>query len=133
MPEFKKHLCTMRYVILEHHEPNGLHWDLLLEQPSGRLRSWRLEKCPPGPGWKTAVPLPDHRSAYLAYQGPIPARYGWVRRWDQGTYRLVCDTEQCVRLLLDGRRLVGCLEVERRGGATAYRFFQQPPETCRHR
>jgi hypothetical protein len=117
----------MRFVILEHHDANGIHWDLLLEQPYGGLRSWRLETCPPGPGWKIAVPLPVHRDAYLTYEGPIPARYGWVRRWDRGTFRLVCDTAETVRLLLDGQRLVGCLELERRAAAAVYRFLAQSP------
>jgi hypothetical protein len=105
----------MRYVILEHRQVGRLrHWDLLLEQPHGELRAWRLERCPPGRGWNTAVALADHRRRYLRYEGPISGSRGYVRQWDAGNFRTATNEKNVVRIHLNGRRLRGLLEMESR-------------------
>lgn len=58
-----------RYVILEHDHPT-LHWDLMLET-GATLRTWRLSTLPASEHSVDATALPDHRSFYLDYEGPL--------------------------------------------------------------
>jgi DNA polymerase Ligase (LigD) len=85
-----------RFVILRHQMPpnaqRGSHWDLMLEN-RGVLLTWELPELPPGPlpasferlGIRR---LPDHRIAYLEYEGPVSNDRGTVHRVDRGTYQL---------------------------------------------
>ncbi len=74
-----------RFVVLEHDHP-VLHWDLMLEAGEG-LRTWRLASTPFGETWAIAAePLPDHRLAYLEYEGPVSGNRGHVKRWDTGEF-----------------------------------------------
>jgi hypothetical protein len=77
---------TARYVILRHDHPE-VHWDFMLER-EGVLRTWRLP-TPPMPGTMEAVALPDHRLAYLDYEGPVSGGRGAVACWDRGVYELL--------------------------------------------
>lgn len=100
-----------RYAILEHDHP-ALHWDLLLEHGSA-CRTWRLT-APPGDGDAIrAEPLPDHRLAYLDYEGPVSGGRGAVSRWDAGRFVWLRATEECAAVLLEGRRWSGRLEIVR--------------------
>ena len=85
-----------RFVILRHEMPptaeRGSHWDLMLEN-RGVLLTWELPELPPGPlpasfGQLGIRRLPDHRIAYLEYEGPVSNDRGTVRRVDRGTYQL---------------------------------------------
>jgi DNA polymerase Ligase (LigD) len=99
------------FVILEHDHPH-LHWDFLLEH-QGALRSWRLA-APPEDGKRTpATPLPDHRLAYLDYEGPVSGNRGTVKRWDRGEFAALVWTEQKVEVVLAGKRLHGMAALER--------------------
>ena len=60
-----------RFVVLEHDSPCGRHWDFMLEQENA-LATWALPQ-PPDTAEMPAEPLPDHRLAYLDYEGPISA------------------------------------------------------------
>lgn len=74
-----------RFVILEHDHPE-LHWDLMLES-GAVLRTWRLAVPPRASGERiAAIALPDHRLAYLDYEGPVSGNRGTVTRWDAGCY-----------------------------------------------
>lgn len=85
-----------RFVILRHELPpgaeRGSHWDLMLEN-RGILLTWELPELPPGPlpasferlGIRR---LPDHRIAYLDYEGPVSNDRGTVKRVDFGEYQL---------------------------------------------
>lgn len=108
-----------RYVVLIHDHPI-LHWDWMLEW-EGRLRTWRLEQAPDSADRIAAEVLPDHRLAYLDYEGPISGGRGTVVQWDSGTYRGEPDGEP-VRLTVAGRRLSGtvCLECEAGAWTFAY-------------
>lgn len=75
----------LRYVVLRHDSPGGLHWDFMLEM-RGVLATWALAQAPNAAAVVAARPLPDHRLAYLDYEGPISAGRGSVARWDRGTY-----------------------------------------------
>ena len=99
-----------RFVLLEHDHP-VLHWDLMLECGDA-LRTWRLERVPTVAATIPAEPLPDHRIAYLEYQGPVSGDRGVVKRVDAGEFTQtgldsdVVDRE-VIELQLAGTRLRG--------------------------
>ncbi len=81
-----------RYVILRHSMPpdgaRSSHYDLMLEG-DGTLRTWALDSLPTGDAEIAAEALPDHRIAYLDYEGPVSGNRGRVERIERGTYRAV--------------------------------------------
>jgi hypothetical protein len=103
-----------RFVILEHDHPE-LHWDLMLED-GGRLRTWRLAEAPEGGHAIAARAIPDHRLAYLDYEGPVSGGRGTVRRWESGTYHVKQEAETGMTLSLAGSRKTGMAELRRRDG-----------------
>lgn len=105
-----------RFVVLEHHPgragPQALHWDLMLEGPTG-LATWACPQ-PLRVGIPQCLPrLDDHRADYLDYLGPISGERGLVTRWDTGTYQVERDDETGLWLRLDGQRLRGPLRLRR--------------------
>lgn len=100
-----------RFVLLRHECPPGFekpsHWDFMLEW-QGVLRTWELRELPTAwvnvLGEKTgdasittessarttveAFSLPDHRLAYLDFEGSISQGRGEVACCDRGTYLL---------------------------------------------
>lgn len=103
-----------RFVILRHELPipheRQSHWDLMLEE-SGTLHTWQLPQ-PLDVQVDTAVrQLPNHRLAYLDYEGPIAGERGFVRREDQGTYvTMERDTTRWV-VNLQGEKFRGQLQL----------------------
>lgn len=94
-----------RFVLLEHRW-GGVHWDFMLER-DGVLKTWALD-APPRPGGEVdARELPDHRAAYLDYEGPISRGRGAVSRVDGGRYEPIEWADGLVRVRLAGRQLVG--------------------------
>ncbi|NUQ64853.1 MAG: hypothetical protein HUU20_20510 [Pirellulales bacterium] len=75
-----------RFVVLEHDSPRGLHWDFMLESGDA-LATWALPEPPDAAAELAAESLPDHRPAYLDYEGPIASNRGTVRRWDRARMR----------------------------------------------
>lgn len=105
-----------RFVILRH-EPSSpagrpLHWDLMLEE-SGSLLSWALPAIPVLHETIPAERLPDHRLAYLDYEGPVAGDRGVVSRWDAGSYERLDAGEEEVRVRLHGANLSGILLLQR--------------------
>ncbi len=95
-----------RFAILEHRTAQGRHWDILLEW-GPVLRTWSVEQ-PPEPGLELAArPLPDHRTLYLDYEGPISGNRGSVTQWDAGTYSLLDESARSIVCELAGRRIAG--------------------------
>ena len=94
-----------RYVILTHDDP-FLHWDFMLEQDRS-LRTWRLSSTPDSEGTISAEPLPNHRSHYLDYEGPVSHGRGEVHRWDFGEYAIIEENDRRLRIRLDGMKLQG--------------------------
>ena len=78
------------YVILRHEGIEKPHFDLMFQAaPGSMLSTWRAETWPlsaPAPLEK----LPDHRNAYLTFEGEISGNRGTVRRVEQG----ICNVEQ---------------------------------------
>jgi hypothetical protein len=94
-----------RFVVLIHDHPI-LHWDFMLEKEAA-LRTWRLNRPPGGPGSIAAEPLPDHRLAYLDYEGSVSGGRGTVRRFDWGEYSLLEESDNSVVVELRGEVLMG--------------------------
>jgi hypothetical protein len=111
-----------RFVILRHegsadYKP-GVHWDLMLQ--SGRsLKTWALAELPATGRAIEAEQLPDHRSAYLDYEGPISGGRGSVHRWDQGHFQIISESAERWIVTLDGRELRGRLVLCRAAAGSA--------------
>jgi hypothetical protein len=74
-----------RFVILHHTGIESPHFDFMFEmEPDALLTTFRCPFWPPVPGeiWEE---LPEHRRAYLDYEGPVSGDRGHVRRIDAGT------------------------------------------------
>lgn len=116
---------TGRFVVLRHELPatseRGSHWDLLLEA-EGVLRAWALDAPPRAGETTTGRALPDHRLAYLDYEGPVSGDRGTVRRTDEGTYRLERDEPGEFAAWLEGREYRGPVRLTRAGDAWRARF-----------
>lgn len=95
-----------RFVVLEHSGPRGVHWDFMLEI-SGALATWALAQSPDAAPQVAAEALPDHRTAYLDYEGPISDGRGSVTRWDRGTYQLLRHEPDEIAVVLSGSILLG--------------------------
>jgi hypothetical protein len=99
-----------RFVILLHEMPGDsarpTHWDLMLEDDA-ILLTWALEAFPEQGLVSRAQSLPDHRPAYLTYQGPVSHNRGSVTRWEQGEFRWLQRSSQTLRIQVSGQRLDG--------------------------
>jgi hypothetical protein len=96
---------VLRFVVLRHEGVPSPHIDLMVEvTPGSSLITWRCDRWPiDGPTPLTF--LPDHRNAYLEYEGPISGDRGHVTRVESGTYTLICadpDHPYCRDLTLFG-------------------------------
>lgn len=107
-----------RYVVLEHAHPRGRHWDFMLEM-GGALATWTLTEPPDTSGPIPAEALPDHRLAYLDYEGPVSGDRGSVARWDQGTFEIERQSAAELVVSLHGKRLLGRAMLERSGDDAA--------------
>jgi hypothetical protein len=78
------------YAILRHEGIEQPHYDLMFQtSPGSMLATWRA------PIWRPREPmilarLPDHRQAYLTYEGELSGGRGHVKRVEQG----ICQVEQ---------------------------------------
>lgn len=104
------------FVLLLHVLSDDQHWDLMFDFGTS-LATWQLAADPRLLAEKTGLSaisahrLPDHRRAYLEYEGPISGNRGHVQRVDAGRYTLLeCQDNRWV-LELDGRHLHGKYEI----------------------
>ncbi|MEI8196657.1 MAG: hypothetical protein WCI73_12165 [Phycisphaerae bacterium] len=114
----------MRFVVLRHQpgeasKGEGVHWDFILETAPGaeRLPTWRLaawQGLEVGEFVAEAVRLPDHRRAYLDYEGEISGERGRVKQAISGTAVIIFQTPERLELLLRGNgqelRAIGIAE-----------------------
>ncbi len=127
----QKHCRMPRFVILIHDYPH-LHWDLMLEPPrsseeaaiqpisSGHtLWTWRLEEEPCLNKEIKAERLPNHRSIYLDYEGPVSDNRGTVAQWETGSYLLAENEGETLGGTLQGTKLNGAFTLSK----TAFRLF----------
>jgi hypothetical protein len=105
-----------RFVILRHEFPpdstRESHWDFMLETAEA-LETWALAAEPTAYSCCLAQRLPDHRKAYLDYEGEVSGGRGRVRRWDAGNYVRLTADEWHVTVALKGNRLRGVARLER--------------------
>ena len=116
-----------RFVIQEHETPEGVHWDLMLEQDDV-LATFRLHE-PPGQSARgglvhavRAERIVDHPMRFLWYEGPVQNGAGRVRIVDRGTWS-AADTTQAsasggpeadaIHLVFDGAILHGAFALTR--------------------
>lgn len=113
----------MRFVLLEHDSPAGLHWDFMLAvDATGPLKTWRLAANPlETRGSIDATPIGDHRREYLAYEGPVSGGRGSVARRDEGSAVIAMRDASRVELELGGRRLRGKFTLETTDAGTRFR------------
>lgn len=101
-----------RFVVLLHETPpgypRGTHFDLMLEH-AGLLRTWALEKLPAAGESVVAERLPDHRLAYLDFEGDVAGNRGQVSRVDAGDFDVVTDSESLLVVAIRGGQLTGTL------------------------
>jgi hypothetical protein len=117
-----------RYVILLHELPpghaletaRGTHWDLMLETDQG-LRTWALLSEPAGGAAIEGEQLPDHRPAYLDYEGPVSGNRGQVSRWDAGKYEIELQSDEALRITLRGQRGLATARLEKAEGTHFWR------------
>ncbi len=99
-----------RYVILLHKMPEDAgrptHWDLMLEDGEVLL-TWALQAFPEHGKVARVQRLPDHRLAYLTYEGPVSDHRGSVHRWDQGEYQWIRRDDHSLHVRVLGQQLDG--------------------------
>jgi hypothetical protein len=129
-PDGVQYSCP--FVVQEHHDAAGVHWDLMLRRPAGPatdddavLATWRLSVLPLPENLlqpQSARALPDHRMRYLTYEGPIGNNRGWCRIVDRGDYeRLDSDPDpDSWRIRCAGRRLSGNFVLKKTGDPDAW-------------
>jgi hypothetical protein len=122
-----------QFVILHHQTPSddgrGPHWDFMLEAGEV-LRTWALAE-PPDRGAVasiTAEQLPDHRTAYLTYEGEVSGDRGEVAQYDAGTYRTIREDEDAnvLEFQLNGQRCTGRVRLARDEVTQRWRFSFSP-------
>jgi hypothetical protein len=101
-----------RFAVLRHDSPRGTHWDFLLEMGSA-LRTWALPQAPEPGAELICEALPDHRLAYLDYEGPVSGQRGSVARWDRGTYEVCRQSDRELVVELCGEKLSGRVVLDR--------------------
>ncbi len=133
-----------RFVLLRHECPSEgekpSHWDFMLES-GDVLRTWDLRRLPASwaealtqtpsnrdstnrrsqaTGAVVALPLPDHRLAYLDYEGPVTDHRGSVTQCDVGTYRLLEEQAESLTFQLSGTLLQGPVRLSKLSEADAW-------------
>lgn len=106
-------IMTGSFVILHHTGYGPEHWDFMLEEGDS-LATWQCPTSPAelSPGRSlTCRKLPDHRRAYLTYEGPVRRGRGDVRRVEEGEYECILADERHRRVRLHGRVLAGLVEL----------------------
>ena len=105
-----------RFVLLLHETPpdypRKLHFDLMLER-GDVLWTWALERVPVAGQSVTAERLPDHRLAYLDYEGEVSGDRGRVSRVDRGEFTVVIDAQSHLAVALQGETLRGTLTFDK--------------------
>ncbi len=107
--------AELQFVILEHGNREGVHWDLLVETELDKpLRTWRLAQDPTRHvGAIPATPIADHRRHYLDFEGELTGGRGTVARVDRGQARWLSSAAGEIRLSLLGCKLRGVYVLRR--------------------
>lgn len=105
-----------RFIILRHETPpefeRDSHWDLMLEC-DGELLTWAISRLPHIDFQTLAERLPNHRIAYLDYEGPVSGDRGNVKRHECGEFSWIVKSDVFMSVELEGNSLKGTLELRR--------------------
>lgn len=97
-----------RFVIQEHRTGTEVHWDFMFES-NCILQTYRLDKAPDeilhNP--TNAVKIFDHSLKFLTYQGPVNKGRGNVCIVETGTYQILQEKQDLIKLNLNGQILKG--------------------------
>src|SRR5262249_42143703 len=88
-------------------------------------RAWRLLSEPCRGRVIAAVPLPDHRSLYLEYEGPVGGGRGRVVRWDAGSFVWEAAGGDEVRVRMEGGRITGTVTMWRTDGGWTWEWLER--------
>ncbi|MBE0536370.1 MAG: hypothetical protein IH624_11930 [Phycisphaerae bacterium] len=113
---------SRRYVIQRHSRGNDVHWDFMLEY-GDLLRTWRID-VPPHDlllSAAKATRIADHPLRFLNYEGPVNQNRGRVAMVDAGTYAIVTESSDRLKIRLEGKLLKGVFSMEDRGDS-GWRF-----------
>jgi hypothetical protein len=116
-----------RFVILEHDHP-VLHWDFMLEA-GDVLRTWRLSQMPCVMSCMNCQALPDHRLAYLDYEGPLSRGRGSVRRRAAGEFSLKSDTSSELVIVIQADTWAAQVTLRPPHGCGIAQFAEIPSST----
>jgi hypothetical protein len=110
---------SSRFVIQEHTTPEGVHWDLMLED-GDVLTTFRLEQPPQAALNRTvrAIRIFDHPLRFLTYEGPVQKGTGRVKIVNRGTCDLADEGEDVITLKLRSTVLQGGFTLTRIEGAS---------------
>jgi hypothetical protein len=118
----------VRFVILHHTGAGADHYDLMVES-GGALRTWGIGS--PDLRDQTAEQKPDHRLAYLDFEGPVSGGRGEVRRVEGGTCEVRVPSEKEILLDLSGGEFKGsirlCLETTDPGPGARWSLTREDP------
>ena len=104
-----------RFVIQQHdRQDEPRHWDLLLEQGQA-LRTFRLDLAPADLVDRPAkaLPIADHPTRFLTYEGPVNKGLGQVAIVERGTYQTLGQGDDTWDLELKGQTLKGRFRLTR--------------------
>jgi hypothetical protein len=120
-----------RFALLRHAQPQdspcAVHWDLFLED-GDTLLTWALAELPAARRTIAAQALPNHRLAYLDYQGPVSGNRGTVTRTDAGSFAWQQRSVNEIVVQLEGQRLQGQASLVRVTAETRDWHFRLQPE-----
>jgi len=107
----------LRFVVLRHEPgsngPRDLHWDLMFENGKS-LRTWALDREPQAGTSIAAVELPEHRAAYLDYEGTVSGERGAVTRVERGNYTIAQESNDELVIDIAGEHLCGTVTLHRK-------------------
>ncbi len=97
-----------RFVIQEHKAGTEVHWDFMFESDC-TLQTYRLDKAPDEilHNGSHAVKIFDHSLKFLTYQGPVNNGRGNVCIVETGTYQILQEKHDLIKLNLNGQILKG--------------------------
>ena len=111
-------MAAARFVVQEHTTPEGVHWDLMLEQGQSLL-TFRLTTPPTqlATAPTAATKIPDHPLRFLTYEGPVQNNTGRVRIVERGTFQIQRQTATQIAFTLRGQTLQGSFSLTHIDGA----------------
>jgi hypothetical protein len=101
------------FVIHEHSGWGRTHYDLMLDDGQS-LATWQIMVSPSEIGQAgriSATKLPDHRRAYLDYQGPVSKGRGTVTPVDKGACEVIHRSDDLWRVNFRGQVFSGIFEL----------------------